>query len=62
LTISYILPGLTSGNLQAVIYDLTDNEMYVAYGYVYENGTKINAYDRSFLKLHLPSLFAVKNS
>lgn len=55
------MPGLTSGNLQAVVYDLTDNQLYFAYGYVEESGAKTNAYDRPFIQLDLPSLFAVEN-
>lgn len=34
LTIKEILPGLNSGNLQAVVYDLSNEWVYVAYGYV----------------------------
>lgn len=47
-TMKYILPGLNSGNLQAVIYDLTYEWVYFAYGYQYDdlNGkpVRINAY------------------
>jgi hypothetical protein len=32
--IQYIVPGLNSGNLQAVVYDLSYEKVYIAYGYV----------------------------
>lgn len=32
-TMEYILPGLNSGNLQAIVYDLSREWVYIAYGY-----------------------------
>ncbi len=32
LTIRKIVPGLNSGNLQVVVYDLTYEKVYFAYG------------------------------
>jgi isopenicillin-N N-acyltransferase-like protein len=57
VTISHILPSIDSGNLQAVIYDLTDNFVYVAYGFVKNNKTKVNAFDRPFVALNMTELF-----
>ena len=36
-TMEFILPGLNSGNLQAVVYDLSHEWVYFAYGYEYFN-------------------------
>ena len=54
----YIVPGLNSGNLQVVIYDLTYQWTYIAYGYVDPSGKKIDAYKRPFIGLNLKELFA----
>jgi hypothetical protein len=34
MTIRKIIPGLTSGNLQAVVYDLSNDITYVSYGFI----------------------------
>jgi hypothetical protein len=49
----YIVPGLNSGNLQAVVYDLNNEWAYVAYGYIDENKKKINAFNRPYIGLNL---------
>lgn len=53
-----LLPSLTSGNLQTVIYDLTNQTVYFAYGMVTTDGKKLNAYDRPYIKLDMKSMFA----
>lgn len=64
-TIRYILPGLNSGNLQAVIYDLSYDWVYFAYGYEYfdQKGgrVRVDAYKRPFIGLNLKEVFALKN-
>jgi len=52
-TVQTILPSLTSGNLQTVIYDLTNQTVYFAYGTVTEAKKEINAYDRPYIRLDL---------
>lgn len=60
--VRYIVPGLNSGNLQVVIYDLTKEWVYFAYGFVPPNQTKekIDAYKRPFIGLNLKEMFALK--
>lgn len=53
-----ILPSLTSGNLQTVIYDLTNQTVHFAYGMVNSDNKKLNAYDRPYIKLDMKSLWA----
>jgi hypothetical protein len=55
---------LNTGNLQAVIYDLSHEWVYIAYGYeYYENNKRIrvDAYNRPYIGLNLKQLFALKN-
>lgn len=61
-TIREIVPGINSGNMQAVIYDLAEEWVYVAYGYVDEHKKEINAYLRPYLALNLKELFAEQNN
>jgi hypothetical protein len=60
------LPGLNSGNLQAVIYDLTYEWVYVAYGYEYYNDLnqriRVNAYERPYVGINLKEAFGFKFS
>jgi hypothetical protein len=59
-TIRYILPGLNSGNLQAVIYDLSNEWVYIAYGHVDEQTKKkTDAYNRPFIGLNLKEMWNV---
>ena len=53
----YILPGLNSGNLQAVVYDLTREWVYFAYGYADEKGKNMDAYKRPYIGLNLKEIF-----
>lgn len=54
----YIVPQLTSGNLQVVVYDLTNLEIWFSYGYRTEDSsTKIDAYDRPYLHLDMKKIF-----
>lgn len=59
-TVRTIVPGLNSGNLQVVVYDLTYKQVYFAFGHVNEEGKRVNAYMRPFIKLDLAKLFAHK--
>jgi len=53
------LPGLTSGNLQAVVYDLTAMEIYISYGYMTDDKSfELNAYERPFIYLDMKKVFA----
>ena len=61
LAIRTILPGLNSGNLQSVIYDLTYQKVYFSYGYINDQNKKIDAYKRPYIGLDLVKLFAHKN-
>ncbi len=61
VSISHIVPGLNSGNLQVVVYDLSYEKVYFAYGYVTEDNKKIDAYMRPFIGLDLKKIFAHKN-
>lgn len=64
-TMEFILPGLNSGNLQAVIYDLSKEWVYFAYGYQYFNEkgerVRIDAYKRPYIGINLKEAFSVKN-
>ena len=64
-TMKFILPGLNSGNLQAVIYDLTREWVYFSYGYQYEDDkgkrVRIDAYMRPYIGINLKEAFAWKN-
>ena len=57
----YILPGLGSGNLQAVVYDLSREWVYFAFGYQNSEGHLIEAYKRPYIGLNLKEIFAEKN-
>jgi len=59
-TINDVLPIVQTGDVHAVVYDLTAQQMYVSF---YATNTSIvpnppNAYDRAFTKLDLNALFA----
>ena len=60
-TMKYILPGLGSGNLQAVVYDLSREWVYFAFGYQNSEGHLIEAYKRPYIGLNLKEIFAEKN-
>jgi len=55
-----IVPGLNSGNLQVVVYDLTYEKVYLSYGHVNEGNKKVDAYLRPYISLDLKELFAHK--
>lgn len=55
-----IVPGLNSGNLQVVVYDLTHSRVLFAFGHVNEDKSRTNAYMRPFIELDLKALFAHK--
>ena len=57
----YIVPGLNSGNLQAIIYDLSQEWVYIAYGHENSDGKKVDAYKRPYIGLNLKKIFAEKN-
>jgi len=56
-----IVPGLNSGNLQVVVYDLTYEKVFIAYGHVNDDKKKVDAYLRPYISLDLKQLFAHKN-
>lgn len=58
---SHIVPGLNSGDLQVVVYDLTYQKVYFAYGYINDQKQRIDAYKRPFIGLDLKKVFAHKN-
>lgn len=59
-TINDILPIVQTGDVHAAVYDLTDQQMYVAfYKTNFSEPSPPNAYDRPFTQLDLPSLFAL---
>lgn len=46
--------------IKAVIYDLTDMNVYIAYGYkTDDNSFKIDAYNKAYVKLDMIKQFAV---
>jgi hypothetical protein len=60
LAVTTIVPGLNSGNLQVVVYDLTYKQVYFAFGHVNEDKSRTNAYMRPFILLDLQEVFAHK--
>ena len=56
-TMKYILPGVNSGNLQTVVYDLSREWVYFAYGYQDKKGKKTDAYMRPWIGLNLKDIF-----
>lgn len=56
-TIKDILPGTQTGNLQAVVYDLTSMRAYFAFGLITKENKKVDAFDRPFVELDLKVLF-----
>ena len=54
----YILPGLNSGNLQAIIYDLDKEWVYIAYGHEDSDGTRTDAFMRPYIGINLETAFA----
>ena len=52
-----LTPGLNSGNLQVVVYDLTYDKVYFAYGYVNDQNKRVFAYMRPFIELDLKQQF-----
>lgn len=53
-----IVPIVTTGNLQVVVYDLTRNFMYISYAR--RDGITsgaINAYDRPYIKVNTTALW-----
>lgn len=60
IIVSDVLPIVQTGDVHAVVYDLTDQQMYVSF-YVTNSSsvqTPVNAYDRAYTKLDLNALFA----
>lgn len=52
------MPGVNSGNLQAVVYDLAHEWIYFTYGIINANKKIVNAYERPFIGLNLKSIFS----
>lgn len=61
-TIREILPTVGTGNLQAAIYDLTNQIAWVANARANHESGPWNAYERSFIRLDMKSLFAETQS
>lgn len=57
LTKEKILAQLTSGNLQVVLYDLTEMKVLIAYGYQTKEGQKVNAFESHYVELNMTKLF-----
>lgn len=57
MAVREIVPGLNSGNLQVVVYDLTYNQVFFAFGHVDSDNKRTNAYMRPFIRLNLRELF-----
>jgi hypothetical protein len=60
MAVRSIVPGLNSGNLQVVVYDLTYKKVFFAFGHVNEDKSRTNAYMRPFIQLNLEEIFAYK--
>lgn len=60
LIVSNVLPIVQTGDVHAVVYDLTDQQMYVSFYVTNASSvpTPVNAYDRAFTQLDLNALFA----
>lgn len=60
LIVSNVLPIVQTGDVHAVVYDLTDQRMYVSFYVTNASSvpTPVNAYDRAFTQLDLNALFA----
>ena len=56
-TISDILPSVKTGNLQAVVYDLTDMKIWVANARADDEEGPLAAYDRQFVCFDMNQLF-----
>jgi hypothetical protein len=59
-TISHIIPVSSTGDLHAVVYDLTDNFMYVSNGRPHGEEGPEKACDRTFIKLDMTKIFSEK--
>jgi len=57
VTINDILPAVKTGDLQAVVYDLTDMKMWVAYARADGESGPLPAYDRQFLEFDANDIF-----
>lgn len=57
ITITEILPAVKTGNLQAVVYDLTDMRIWVANARADHEGGPLEAYNRQFIQFDMASLF-----
>jgi len=64
ITVREILPSVKTGNLQVVVYDLTDNVIWTANAAAYSGNEKppLDAYDRAYVKLDMKALFSVRKS
>ncbi len=64
VTIEDILPSVKTGNLQAVVYDLTDMRIWVANARAKGEAGPLNAYSRPFVEIDMKEVFdrAVKLS
>lgn len=57
ITVTEILPAVETGNLQAVVYDLTDMKIWVANAKADDESGPLEAYHRQFIEVNLHPLF-----
>jgi len=57
VTIEDILPSVGTGNLQAVVYDLTDLRIWVANARAAGEQGPLNAYERPFVEIDMRQVF-----
>jgi hypothetical protein len=57
VTINDIIPSVKTGDLQAVVYDLTDMKIWVANAGADNESAPIPAYDRKFLEFDMNAVF-----
>ncbi len=54
-----MIGSVKTGNLQAVVYDLGNDMLYVSNAAVDSSSPKPNAFERQFVRLDTKSLFSV---
>ncbi len=54
-----MIGSVKTGNLQAVVYDLGNDMMYISNAAVDSSSPKANAFDRQFVRLDTKALFSV---
>ncbi len=57
ITIADIVTSVRTGNLQTVVYDLTDMKIWVANARADDESGPLSAYDRQFVRFDMNELF-----